>query len=155
MYTSTMSLRTRKPTICICKTKDQHLSFHYTDSTIPLLKSKISSPSLLLWLCFCGQFVSDLVENQDCWFSHAKAQIIKFLCHYLWLYSSCVKGLKTGFLTNNSKWLHKRFSFLVGLWKLITMISIKTNLICTNCFIQSLIRHNSVNIDVTNWYFFV
>ena len=43
-----MSRRMRKPTICICENKDadqlrsnreadQHLCFHYLDSTIPLL----------------------------------------------------------------------------------------------------------------------
>ena len=53
-----MSRIKRKPTFCICKNKDadqlrgnckadQHLCFHYTDSTIPLLSK---SESHLLWL---------------------------------------------------------------------------------------------------------
>ena len=67
----------RKPDFCICENKDaiqlrgnceadQHLCFHYTDSTIPLLpKSQISS----LWpysvavkpgLC-CGSYKRELV----------------------------------------------------------------------------------------------
>ena len=60
----------RKPTICVCKNKgadqlrgnreaaDHRLCFRYTDSTILLSKSKISSLAI-----FCGctaQFVSDL-----------------------------------------------------------------------------------------------
>ena len=76
-----------KPTICIGENKgadqlrsyceaDQRLCFRYTDRTIPLLsKSKII-------FCDCtARFVSDLVRNPNCWFSHAQAQIINvFLC---------------------------------------------------------------------------
>ena len=68
-----MSRRMRKPTICIGENKgtdqlrsnceaDQHLYFHYSDSTIPLLlKSKLS---LLACCCDCtGQFMLELVGN--------------------------------------------------------------------------------------------
>ena len=63
-----MSRLMGKPTICICKTKgadqlygnreaDQHLCFHYSDSTIPpLLNSKISSvkpSSVMVQAGFC------------------------------------------------------------------------------------------------------
>ena len=51
---------------------NQRLCFRYMDSTIPLLlKSKISSFNSFsaVW------FVSDLVGNPNCWFSHAKAKI--------------------------------------------------------------------------------
>ena len=81
-----MSLRMRKPTICICENKDadqlcsnctadQCLCFRHTDSKIPLiLKSKVSSLSLYSvtvqpWL------VSDLVGYPNCWFSCAQAHI--------------------------------------------------------------------------------
>ena len=71
-----------KPTICIGENKgadqlrsnceaDQRLCFRYTDSTIPLLNiSKVL-------LCDCtAWFVSDLVGNPNCWFSHAQAHIL-------------------------------------------------------------------------------
>ena len=61
-----------KPTICIGENKgadqlrgereaDQHLCFHYTDSTL-LSKSKISK-SLAIFCACTGRFVSDLLEN--------------------------------------------------------------------------------------------
>ena len=53
-YNLHLSHRMRKPIICICENKgadqlrgnrkvDQRMCFRYTDSTIPLLKSEISS----------------------------------------------------------------------------------------------------------------
>ena len=60
-----------KPTICICENKDadqlrgnrkadQHLCFHYTDSTIPLLLKTEA------FFCVCiAQFVSDLYGNHN------------------------------------------------------------------------------------------
>ena len=78
-----MSRRMRKPTICICQNKvadqlcssctaDQCLCFRYTDRTISLLLIF----KLLAFFCdSTGWFVSDLVGNLDCWFSHGKAQI--------------------------------------------------------------------------------
>ena len=76
----------RKPTICIGENKgadqlrskceaDQRLCFRYSDSTIPLLsKSKIFQPLLCT-----GQFVSDVVGNTNCLFSHAPAHICPVL----------------------------------------------------------------------------
>ena len=67
-----------KSATCIGKSKvtDQHCSycqadqclcFYNTNSTIPLLSnSKISS-----WEC-TSWFLSDMVGNQNCWFSHAR-----------------------------------------------------------------------------------
>ena len=60
-----------KPTICIGENKDadqlrsnweadQHLCFHYTDSTIPLL----SFQPLTIFCDFTAQFVWDLVGTQ-------------------------------------------------------------------------------------------
>ena len=70
----------RKPTTCIGKNKagdqlcsnctaDQRLCFRCTDSTILLLKAKISSfqHASVAW------FLSDMVGNPNCWFSHAQA----------------------------------------------------------------------------------
>ena len=51
----------RKPTFCLC--------FRYTDSTILL-------HSLAIFCACIARFVSDLVENPNCWFSHAKAQMV-------------------------------------------------------------------------------
>ena len=77
----------RKPTTCICENKgtdqlrgyckaDQFLCFHYRVSTIPLLsKSKIC---ILQSFCGCtARFVSELVGNPDCWFSHRKTKFKK------------------------------------------------------------------------------
>ena len=75
----------RKPTICICQNKgtdqlrgnhvaDQRLCFRYTDSTIPLLKSRISRIA-----CFydcTARFVLDQVGTQ----------IVDFLMHRLNLF---------------------------------------------------------------------
>ena len=92
-----------KPTICIGENKDAHqlrsnceadqrLCFRYTDSTIPLLsKSKIFQP---LAICDCtGRFISDLVENPICWFSHAQAHFM-----FLWLLMNSVLKPKVGSL---------------------------------------------------------
>ena len=77
-----MSLLMRKPTICICENKDadqlcsnctadQLLCFRHTDSTIPLLLiSKVLRCDCTAW------FVSDLVGNTNCLFSHAQAHIL-------------------------------------------------------------------------------
>ena len=78
----------RKPTICLCENKDadqlrgnreadQRLCFRYTDSTVPLLlKSKIQNFKPLAIFCACtARFVSDLVRNPNCWFSHAQAHL--------------------------------------------------------------------------------
>ena len=73
----------RKPTICICENKDadqlcsnctadQRLCFRLTDSNIPLL-IYIQSFNILALCCDCtAWFVSDLVGNPKCWFSHAQ-----------------------------------------------------------------------------------
>ena len=68
-----------KPTICIGENKgtdqlrskaDQRLCFRYTDSKIPLHFQPLS-------ICDCtARFVSDLVRNPNCWFSHAQAQML-------------------------------------------------------------------------------
>ena len=85
-----MSPLMRRQTICICETKDadqlrgnceadQRLCFRYMDSTIPLLSiSKISSllPSSVTVQARLCQSLTDLVGHQNCWFSHAKAQMI-------------------------------------------------------------------------------
>ena len=77
-----MSLRMRKPTICICEKKDedrlrgnreadQRLCFRYTYSTTPLLLINLKP---LVCFCVCTvRFVSDLVG----------AQIVGFLTHRL------------------------------------------------------------------------
>ena len=70
-----MSRRIRKLKICMCGNKgagqlcsnctaDPRLCFRYTDSTIHLLKSEISSikPS--------ERILSDLLVTTSCWFSH-------------------------------------------------------------------------------------
>ena len=54
---------------------DQRLCFRYLDSTIPLLsKYKISS-LLPISSSYTAWFVSDLVRNLHCWFSHVAAHI--------------------------------------------------------------------------------
>ena len=81
----------RKSTICICEnedvdqlcsncTADQRLCFRHTDSTIPLLF--ISKGFKLLALrCDCtAWFVSDLVGNTNCWFSHSQASYYDARC---------------------------------------------------------------------------
>ena len=81
-----LSLCMRKPTKCFGENKgadqlrsnceaDQRLCFRYMDSTIPLLsKSKNFQP--LTIFCDCtALFVSDLVGNPNCWFSHAQAHL--------------------------------------------------------------------------------
>ena len=58
----------------------QRLCFRYMDSTIPLLPSVIRNFNLLAIFCECtARFVSDLVGNPNCWFSHAPAH---FICGY-------------------------------------------------------------------------
>ena len=53
---------------------DQRLCFRYTDSTFPPLL--IHKFKILGFFCDCtGRFVSDLVGNPNCWFSHAQAHI--------------------------------------------------------------------------------
>ena len=80
------SCRMVKPTICICKNKDadqlrsnceadQRLCFCYMDSAISILY--IQSSKLLACFCDCtGWFISDLVGDPNCWFSHTKAHLI-------------------------------------------------------------------------------
>ena len=64
--------------LCSYCTVDQHLCFRYTCSTTLLLrKSEISSCD------YAGRFVSDLVGNPNCWFSHAQAQIINCILGHL------------------------------------------------------------------------
>ena len=91
----------RKATICICENKDadqlcnnctadqlcsnctadQRLCFRHTDSTIPLIL--IQSFKLLAKFCDCtAWFVSDLVGNPNCWFSHAQALMFLDLVKY-------------------------------------------------------------------------
>ena len=57
-------------------TADQRLCFRCIDRTMSLLsKSEI---------CFCGctaPFLSDLVQNPDCWFSHAQAHLLRSVLH--------------------------------------------------------------------------
>ena len=85
----------KKKDFCLCENKgtdelrsnceaDQRLCFRYTDSKIPLLHiAKISSFQLPGW------FMSDLVINPNCWFSHAEALMIileileKLVCTYI------------------------------------------------------------------------
>ena len=79
-----LSLRVRKPTICLCENKDadqlcsnctadQRLCIRYSDSTIPS-SPQIQNFKLLTIFCDCaGRFVSDLVVYPNCWFSHAQA----------------------------------------------------------------------------------
>ena len=56
--------------------RKQGLCFRHTDSTIPLLHN-IQSFKLLALFCDCtAWFVSHLVGNPSCWFSHAQAQIV-------------------------------------------------------------------------------
>ena len=91
-----LSIRMRKPTICIGESKsadqlrsdceaDQHLCFHYTDRTMPLLSKSKNFQPLAIFCASMGRFVSDLVRNTNCWFSHAQAQFFKvcFFCHQL------------------------------------------------------------------------
>ena len=76
----------RKQEFCLCENKgadqfrnncqaDQHLCFHFMDSTIPLLpKSEISS-----FFCSCtGRFVMDLVGKLEDPFSRVSAHISSF-----------------------------------------------------------------------------
>ena len=82
----------RKPAFCICENKDadqlrgdreadQHLCFHYTDSTIPLLsKSEVSSIKLSSVAVQPG-FVLDLVGNPEDRFSHNEAHMINRTLH--------------------------------------------------------------------------
>ena len=75
-----------KPTIRICEnrdadqlysncTADQHFYFCNTDSTIYIIhSSKVSSFQPVYHDC-TDRFVSDLIDNPNCWFSHAKAHI--------------------------------------------------------------------------------
>ena len=87
-----MSRHIGKPAICICENKDadqlrsnckadQLLCFHYIYGTIPLLlKSKIKN---LARFCDCtGWFVLDLVRTPNCWFSHAKVQMVSTLLYF-------------------------------------------------------------------------
>ena len=81
-----MSQHMRKPTICIGENKaadqlrcyretDQRLCFCYSDSTIPLLESEISSfwpASVSVQAGLCVR----LSPNPNCWLSHAQAQMI-------------------------------------------------------------------------------
>ena len=74
----------RKPTFCICENKDadqlrgnreadQHLCFHYIDSTIPLLsKFEISSHLQKLYSLVCV----GPGRKPECWFSHDAAHIL-------------------------------------------------------------------------------
>ena len=71
----------RKPDFCICENKradqlcgnrttDQHLYFHYTDSTISLLMKPLA--------IFCGctaRFLSDMVGTPEDRFSHNEARM--------------------------------------------------------------------------------
>ena len=69
-----MRLRVRKPTICICEKKDANQLISHTDSTT--LFYLIQNFKLLC--CFrdyTGRFVSDLVGNPTCWFSHEQYHI--------------------------------------------------------------------------------
>ena len=60
--------------------KQSRLCFRYTDSAIPLLL-KIRNVKLLTSFFDCkGRFVSDVVGNLNCWFSHAKALTSFFDC---------------------------------------------------------------------------
>ena len=74
-----------KPTICIGENKgvdqlhgnreaDQHLCFHYTDSTIPLLNTPEFQASSLL-LCVYSLVCVEPVWKPHCWFSHEAAHI--------------------------------------------------------------------------------
>ena len=74
-----------KPTICIGEIKvadqlrsnceaDQRLCFRYSDSTIPLSKSKIQASYHLLCL-YSSVFVGP-VRKPHCWFSHETAQML-------------------------------------------------------------------------------
>ena len=83
-----------KPTICIGENKgtdqlrsnyeaDQRLCFRYTDRTILLLNRSLK---LLTIFCGCtGGFVSELVGNPNCWFSHAQAHLSRLLVLIIFL----------------------------------------------------------------------
>ena len=61
--------------LCSNCTFDQRVCFHDTDNTIPLLlKSEISSFLPAFYNC-TGWFVSGLVVNPDCYFSHAQTHL--------------------------------------------------------------------------------
>ena len=83
-----------KPTICICENKgadqlrsnceaDQHLCFHYTDSTVPLLL-KIQNFKLLALFCDLHRPVCvGTIPKQHCWFSHEE---VHFCLSYSFLF---------------------------------------------------------------------
>ena len=66
--------------LCTMISNNRHIKKHKakpnTHSTPS--SSKIRNVKLLAIFCGCtAAFVSDLVRNSDCWFSHAKAQIVR------------------------------------------------------------------------------
>ena len=102
----------RKPDFCLCENKDtdqlcsnctadQRLCFRYTVSTI----SSTSIQNFKLLACFSdctGWFVSDLVGNSNCWFSHTVAQMIKDHSHNSALALSSVTIVPTSYPHKNS-----------------------------------------------------
>ena len=76
-----MSVRIRKPTICICENKgadqlrrnceaDRRLCFRYTDSTLDSSSSQIRNFKLLTFFCDCtARVVLDLIRTQIFFFS--------------------------------------------------------------------------------------
>ena len=149
----------RKPTICLCENKDadqlrgnreadQRLCFRYTDSTVPLLlKSKIQNFKPLAIFCACtARFVSDLVRNPNCWFSHAQAHLstskIMSRCymylHFMGLTQNedvltCGEHkTRTGCLHINLPAPHKKIistNFYFYMFPLILSITVVTNVI--------------------------
>ena len=58
----------RKTDFCLCENKgaDQHLCFHYTDSTIPLLPKSETFKLRAIFCSYAGLFVSDLRKTDFC-----------------------------------------------------------------------------------------
>ena len=62
-------------------TIDKRLCFRYLDSQSLFYVNRTFKP--IAYLCDCkGRFVSELVGNPNCWFSHVKAQIKHQIQHF-------------------------------------------------------------------------
>ena len=97
----TQTARFRKPAFCICEIKDAKtnvlLVLIICAVTAQPISAFVFAPEIVQRLFFLNMkfqasvffvstvwFVSDLVRDPDCWFSHAKAQIYTLIAHLMY-----------------------------------------------------------------------